>query len=338
MPRIRYNHERKFTVQTEEVIATANRILVEYEVQGFTLTLRQLYYLLVARDLFPADRRWVNVGGKWKRDPNGTINADPNYDWLGQIMSDARLAGLVDWDHMVDRTRRLRDLQHFENAGDALKKLASWYHIDFWEHQAIRPEVWVEKDALVGILEPICQELDVPFFSCRGYTSQSEMWRAGQRLKRHVDEGYTTHIIHLGDHDPSGVDMSRDIFDRIEMFMGGTEFTRIALNMDQIEEFNPPPNPAKVTDSRCAAYVEKFGDESWELDALEPKTLTALIRDKIVSLRDEGQYEKDVERKRGVYARLHKLAGTWEPVSRWMDKEDKKREKAEARRAARKKK
>ena len=163
MPRIRYNHERKFTVQTEEVIATANRILVEYEVQGFTLTLRQLYYLLVARDLFPADRRWVNVGGKWKRDPNGTINADPNYDWLGQIMSDARLAGLVDWDHMVDRTRRLRDLQHFENAGDALKKLASWYHIDFWEHQAIRPEVWVEKDALVGILEPICQELDVPF-------------------------------------------------------------------------------------------------------------------------------------------------------------------------------
>ncbi len=321
MPKIRYDFSKRFTVQTLDVIDTANAILEEYDKQGFSLTLRQLYYKFVARKLFPADRKWSNVNGKWRRDPNGTINADPNYDWLGQIMSEARMCGLVDWDFMVDRTRRVRTLQHFDGATDALKKLASWYHVDMWENQVIRPEVWVEKDAMIGILEPICQEFDVPFFSCRGYTSQSEMWRAAMRLKNHHDMGYTTHIIHFGDHDPSGVDMSRDIFDRIETFMGGTEFTRVALTMDQVREYNPPPDPAKITDSRCKAYIEKYGHQSWELDALEPVTLHQLVRDSVTALLDQKTWDDDVGRKNEVKDRLTKLSTQWPDVSKWMDKE-----------------
>lgn len=330
MPKICYDPERKFTAQIERMIQKANSILEEYERQGFTLTLRQLYYQLIARDLFPNDRKFAREGGKWVRHPNGTKNAEPNYDWLGAMMSDARLAGLVDWDYMVDRTRHLRDLQHFDSAQDAVNKLAQWYHVDMWENQDTRPEVWVEKDALVGVIEPICNELDVPYFSCRGYTSQSEMWRAAMRLKRHQELGYNTHIIHLGDHDPSGVDMSRDIFDRVEMFMGGTEFTRIALTMEQVEQYNPPPNPAKVLDSRCKAYVEQFGDECWELDALQPETLTALIRAKVDEFRDTTQWAEDTDRKQYTKAKLVGMATHWPGVVKWLDREEAKRAKKDA--------
>lgn len=336
MPKICYDRKKKFTAQTEHTIWVANGILEEYAAQGFSLTLRQLYYKFVARDLFPRERRFVAVGGgKWRQDPSGTINAEPNYDWLGQIMNDARMAGLVDWEYMVDRTRHLRDLQHFDGANDALQKLASWYHIDMWENQETRPEVWIEKDALVGVVGPICEELDVPYFSCRGYTSQSEMWRAAMRLQNHHDGGYNTHIIHLGDHDPSGCDMSRDIFDRVETFMGGTGFTRIALTMEQVRTHKPPPNPAKVTDSRCKAYVEKYGNESWELDALEPVTLAELIRDKVETMCNPTQWNKDLERKQEIKGRLVRLSKGWPGVLAWMDKEAIKQEKAAKRKAAR---
>jgi len=293
------------------MIDIANAVLEEYQRQGFELTLRQLYYQFVARNLFPENRKWVQENGRWVRGEDGTKNSDPNYGWLGQIVNDARLAGLIDWNHLVDRRRYLRTITHFDDAQDALVQLARWYHVDMWERQKVRPEVWVEKDALVGVVAKSCEPLDVPYFSCRGYTSQSEMWRAAQRLLHWHNAGYDTLIIHLGDHDPSGIDMSRDIFDRIEMFMGGTEFTRIALNMDQVERYKPPPNPAKVTDSRCSAYVEEYGDESWELDALEPAVINDLITEVVEARRNDDVYEEDCARRAGVKARLTKLGAGW---------------------------
>ena len=117
------------------------------------------------------------------------------------------------------------------------------------------------------------------------------MWRAGQRLLKHRKSGQTPIIFHLGDHDPSGMDMTRDITDRLEMFTNhDLEISRRALNMDQIEEFNPPPNPAKITDSRAEAYIAQFGYESWELDALAPRTIVNLVRDAIVAIRDEDEW------------------------------------------------
>ena len=295
MPKICYISKRRFSGQWLEMIRTVNIVLEEYGAQGYELTLRQLYYQLVARDLFPDTEKWSFSNGRWVRSSEGTKNADPNYGWLGRIVNDGRLAGLIDWNYVVDRTRGLKELAHFKNAADALHQLADWYYVDMWKRQDVRLEVWIEKDALVGVIEGVCQEFDVPYFSCRGYTSQSEMWRAAMRLKTWVEAGQEVQIIHLGDHDPSGVDMSRDIFDRIKMFMGGVEVRRIALNMDQVEEFNPPPNPAKITDSRCGVYVEKYGDKSWELDALEPSVINGLIRDTILARRDSSIYEEDLE-------------------------------------------
>lgn len=294
MPKICYLPKR-FNRSSQAIIQKANLIIDEYESQGFSLTLRQLYYQFVARDIIPNSLR--------------------SYKNLGAIINDARLAGLIDWNRIQDRTRYLRGKSHWDTPGDVIASAASSYHIDMWENQEWRPEVWIEKDALVGVVEAACSMLDVPFFSCRGYTSQSEMWVAAQRLKAYEAEGKKAIIFHFGDHDPSGKDMTRDIGDRLETFMGGVELKRMALNMDQIQKFKPPPNPAKITDSRAEAYIAEFGKDSWELDALEPKVITGLIDKAIRKLIDEALWTADEERLMRERELLRKTASEWDNVA-----------------------
>lgn len=272
--KIKYKSFR-FSASSRALIDVCNRIIADYADQGFTLTLRQLYYQLVSRDFIP--------------------NSQKDYKRVGSIINDARLAGLIDWNAIEDRTRNLRSLAHWGDAADIVSAVSQQFRVDRWQEQTYRPEVWIEKDALVGVIEGVCNQYDVPFFSCRGYTSQSEMWGAGQRLIRHAENGQVPYILHFGDHDPSGKDMSRDITDRLEMFMEvpeGFEFNRLALNMEQIRKYNPPPNPAKLTDSRCTAYIAEFGSQSWELDALEPKVIASLITSQLRSLIDEEKWEE----------------------------------------------
>jgi len=273
MPLVKYEN-KNFRVDTLAIITDAIKIVEDYQQQGFSLTLRQLYYQFVARGLL--------------------ANTDKNYNKLGNIISDARRAGLIDWNAIEDRTRFLRKLSSWEKPQDILETARDSYHRDLWANQNKRLEVWIEKDALVGVIEAVCQENDIPFFSCRGYVSDSEMWAtAYRRILRYDKNGQDTIIIHLGDHDPSGIDMSRDIEDRLNLFSGyktNLEVRRIALTMEQIEEQGPPPNPAKMTDSRYAKYVSEYGDESWELDALEPQFISDLIRDEIDLEKDEERW------------------------------------------------
>lgn len=257
---IRYK-DINFNTQTLEIILAANNIIAEYMDQGYTLTLRQLYYQFVARDLIE--------------------NKQTEYKRLGSIINNGRLAGLIDWAAIEDRTRNLQRLPNWNSPSDMLTWAARDYHEDMWKNQAFRIEVWIEKDALLGMIENICDTLDVPYFSCRGYVSQSEMWVAAQRMIRYAREGKTAILLHLGDHDPSGIDMSRDIRDRLYGFDVDVEVRRIALNYDQILKYKPPPNPAKTTDSRYKRYILEYGPDSWELDALEPTVLNKLIDDRI---------------------------------------------------------
>jgi hypothetical protein len=288
MPRIAYI-EKNFTPASRAIIDTANQIIADYETQGFNLTLRQLYYQFVSRDLIP--------------------NSQREYNRLGGIINDARLAGLIDWNSITDRTRFLRALAHWDKPSDIVRGAAEQFRVDKWATQEYRPEVWIEKDALVGVIEGICQENDVPFLSCRGYTSQSEMWGAAQRLIRYVEKGQLPVILHLGDHDPSGKDMTRDIIDRLQMFVGSDiEVNRLALNMSQIEKFNPPPNPAKVTDSRSTAYIAEFGNSSWELDALDPNTIAGVIRNAIQAVRDDKKWEAAVKLEKKGRAQISGVA------------------------------
>ena len=264
MPKQKYI-DKEFRAGSLRLIEIINEVIKEYSDQGYDLTLRQVYYQLVARNYIPNNER--------------------SYKNTGNLINDARLAGLIDWNAIQDRTRNLRKNSHWSSPTDIMSSVLYSYAIDTRADQPNYIEVWVEKDALIGIVQQIASTLDVPCFSCRGYVSASEMWTAAQRFinQDHRDRRV---ILHLGDHDPSGKDMTRDIMERMELFEADVEVQRIALNWDQIDEFNPPPNPAKLSDSRAGAYIREFGYESWELDALEPRVLTQLIRNSVADLTD----------------------------------------------------
>jgi hypothetical protein len=310
MPKIKYT-SKSFQPVALAVIDQATAICEEYAAQGFSLTLRQLYYQFVARDLVP--------------------NNQQSYNRIGSIIKDARLAGEFDWDYIIDRTRNLSKRPSWASPEALIQGAAEQYLTDTWGPQKRRVEVWIEKDAAIGVIEYVCNENNVPFFSCRGYTSASEMWAAAQRIGENLRNGEQTLILHIGDHDPSGIDMTRDIEDRLRLFVTrdwinefglpygntrggirqsmreqmreqgskisdlGTPWAvkRIALTIEQIEQYAPPPNFAKTTDSRFEAYMEATGlDESWELDALDPTVMEELIQEEIDAFKDHEAFNK----------------------------------------------
>ena len=317
---------------TEDLINASAEVIDDFQSRGFDLTLRQVYYQLVARDIIP--------------------NTDKSYSRLGTALSTARMTGLISWDSIVDRTRRPRSPAHWDTPASVIQSAARSYAIDKWQGQDTYAEVWVEKDALIGIVEQACFSLDVTAFSCRGYVSSSAMWRAAMRIADEVlaedrTQKKTAIIFHLGDHDPSGIDMTRDIQDRLDLFGQGSglcredqeeypsklwdgkwttqfsvEVRRIALNMNQIRRYNPPPNPAKVSDSRSKDYIEKYGRSSWELDALDPEVLQDLIVEHILDVMDREMFDelqaKEDQQKRA----LRDAARRWSQVEEFLGGED----------------
>lgn len=289
MPRICYV-DRRFNSSSLKLIETANAIIAEYTAQGFKLTLRQLYYQFVARDII--------------------ANNMQSYKRLGSVINDARLAGLIDWDSIEDRTRNLKSLAHWDSGREILEAVSQQFRYDRWKDQPCRIEVWVEKDALTGVIEPTCNEYRVPYFACRGYSSQSETWGAGRRFLEYLQNDQRVIVLHIGDHDPSGLDMTRDNDDRLAMFSGNGDVTvkRLALNYDQVRRYKPPPNPAKLTDSRADKYIAEFGKSSWELDALDPKVIAALIKDNIESEIDFELWDQAVAAEEATRLKLLRTA------------------------------
>ena len=113
------------------------------------------------------------------------------------------------------------------------------------------------------------------------------MYESAQRFLEKAADKDECFIFYLGDHDPSGEDMVRDIRDRMELFgVGNLRVDKVALTMDQIILYNPPPNPAKTTDPRAGDYIAKHGDESWEVDALPPNVLQKIIEDSVLDVLD----------------------------------------------------
>lgn len=291
--------DKNFRRASLEIIEHARRITVAYKAKGFTLTLRQLYYQFVARGLLP--------------------NTQANYKRLGSIVNDARLAGLLDWSTIEDRGRNLESPNTWKHPTDILGAVASQYQENPWLEQEYWPEVWIEKDALVGVIEPTCDEWRVPYIACRGYMSQSEMYAAGKRLKAQANRGRIPIVFHLGDHDPSGIHMTQDIRERLELFADGPiEVRRLALNMDQVDQYNPPPNPAKDTDTRFDDYVLRFGEECWELDALDPEVIADLVKDAVTGVLDKDRWYEVIDREDQRKATLEAISDQYEDVAEYV--------------------
>lgn len=291
--------EKRFNRSSLIIIQQANQIIDEFMKDGFTLTLRQLYYQFVTLNLIE--------------------NKQSEYKRLGSIINDARLAGYIDWDAIEDRTRNVRSIGMWVNPIDVLQAVANQYRENPWLDQEYQPAVWIEKDALVGVIAGVCNKFQIPYFACRGYTSQSEVYAAGQNFAAIRESGREPIVFHLGDHDPSGLDMTRDNHDRLAMFAyDEVEVIRLALNWDQVQQYNPPPNPAKDTDARFKDYKRKYGPSSWELDSLNPRVINTLIESHLAKLIEPNAWHESITRQNNNRKSLDKLAKNWHKVETFL--------------------
>ncbi len=298
---------KRFNRKSNALLVKIEEIIQNYAADNLDLSVRQLFYRLVAANIVP--------------------NTVKQYKNLVALVNDARLAGALDWRIIVDRGRKAYREGNYDNPADCLLCAAEGYTIDKWKDQPFYVEVMVEKQALEGVLTPICEELDVTFMANKGYSSASAFYRSGKRFRsRHID-GKKLVVLYLGDHDPSGIDMTRDVEERVTLLGGDPIFVgnwkpkplpidvrRLALNMDQIKAYAPPENPARETDSRHAGYVQKFKTQSsWELDALEPRVLADLVRQAVLSVRDETLWAASLKLESEQREQLRKIAKRLQP-------------------------
>jgi len=289
------------------MITTCDSIIDEYMAAGLRLTLRQLYYQFVARDLFPEDRKWTEINKKWVRDPNGTKNAEPNYKWLSSLLSDGRMAGLIDWSAIEDRGRQPKTPNEFTNLPELIETAIRSYRLPRWEGQEYYAEIWVEKEALAGVIAPTATEFHATLMVNKGYSSQTAMYESAHRF---INSGRRPILFYIGDHDPSGEDMVRDIRERLTLFgVEDIEVQKLALNMDQVRHYNPPPNPAKINDPRATAYIREFGNSSWEVDALPPQVLNDLIREAFEGIIDSDLMDTIKRKEEADKRKLRSVTG-----------------------------
>ena len=325
----------KLSKENRKKLDYINEIIEEYQNDGYVLTLRQLYYQLVSRDIIP--------------------NNVSEYGKLSTILKEGRMAGIVDWDAIEDRLRQPYTPSAFDSPKNILDACIQQYMLHRQEGQDTYLEVWVEKDALSGVLKRVTSKYHVPILVNRGYSSASAMYDSYERFFKAIKNGQKVKILYLGDHDPSGEDMIRDIYDRSLEFLKGSEEVRnymyfnddnqdcyhrlskymdekgldeefslecvkddlvsniqfevtpIALTKAQIRQYNPPPNPAKITDPRAKAYIERHGAVSWEVDALKPEVLHKLLEDNILANIDLEKYEEILDKEKEGITKLKAL-------------------------------
>ena len=276
---------------TKVKVVQANDIINEYLEAGLRLTLRQLYYQFVSRDLIPNNER--------------------SYKNLGSVISKARLAGLLDWDAIEDRGREPDIPSEWNDVRELVDSALRSYRLPRWEEQPYYAELWVEKEALAGVLEPMASKYHVTLMVNKGYSSQSAMYESAQRIIARGSEAEDIFIYYLGDHDPSGEDMVRDVQDRLNMFTFNSLpicVKKIAITTEQVEEHQPPPNPTKLTDSRAQAYIEKHGHECWEVDALEPALLQSIVSEEFDEIVDTDLMDAIKEREENDKQQLRDAA------------------------------
>lgn len=290
------NFRKESLARIDQMVA----IVDEYEAQGLRLTARQLYYQFVSRDFIP--------------------NTQRSYKNLTALLADARYAGLIDWDSIEDRGREPTTWSQYDNISECVDSAVRHFRLPRWREQPHYVELWVEKQALAGVLEPLAAEFHVTLMVNKGYSSASAMYEAAQRFRGRCDEGEDFDdapqpiLFYLGDHDPSGEDMVRDIDDRLTEFgVANLDVRKLALTMAQVKKYRPPPNPAKTTDSRFEGYAAKHGDESWEVDALPPNVLQQIIRTEFEGVIDRGKMRVVVDEenaaKKKLQAALKKIDG-----------------------------
>jgi hypothetical protein len=184
-----------------------------------------------------------------------------------------RRSGELPYGWLADNTRWQRKPRTFDSVEEALQETARLYRKALWSDAECYVEIWLEKDALAGVIWPVTSEYDVPLMVARGYASLSFLHDAAEAIG---DLDVPTFIYHLGDFDPSGVNAGEKIEETLREMAPAAEITfeRIAVMPAQIRTWNLPTRPTKRSDSRSKG----FGEISVELDAIAPDQLRGLVR------------------------------------------------------------
>lgn len=273
--KLAFRNPKSMRFDTKALLTQILLVVEDYQKQGYRLTLRQLYYQLVVKNIFS--------------------NQQKNYAKLSQLLGEARMTGLCDWDVIEDRIRVPKFPNEWIGIPDAMETIINVYRRQRWDDQAEYVEVWIEKDALSGVLLPITNEYHVHLLVNRGYSSISAMHDSAIRFRRAEKNEKQCYLLYIGDLDPSGEDMVRDIDNRLKEFFASVTVEKIALNREQVDEYQLPSNPAKISDPRAQRYIEENGSESWEVDALPPNVLDALLRSKLDEHIDMDLYNLVIE-------------------------------------------
>lgn len=281
--------------KTLDLLKNLESVILDYKERGFyPLSLRQIYYQAVARGYIP--------------------NSEKSYNNMGYIVRQAREAGLWDWDAIEDRNRNLIENAHYGDPRERILYAAHNYAIDKRETQPVYIECWVEKAALIGVLEPVASKYDVPCFACRGFVSSTANHLAAERFKAQAHRQRRI-IIYAGDYDPCGFSIHESVSDRQKMFGADVELIRIGLNKEQIEKYNPPPAPVKEKDTRAKGFIAERGESVWELDALDPAIIASLYEQQIEALTDFSLMQAAEQREEYERRQLFTLYRNWNSIA-----------------------
>jgi hypothetical protein len=263
----------KRTRRTKAEIEALDAALMEIVFTFSPVTVRQVFYQAVNRGLVPKDEA-------------------KGYRVVQRRLVALRASGGIPHGHIVDGTRYVHGSNRYANLEEFAAYAAGLYRKDYWDDSEVRVEVWLEKDALKGVLIPtVVQECGLGLYVTRGFASVTYLQEAAEMIE---DDGRETYVYILTDFDPSGVVIAEKVEEELTKRAPLSDITveRLAVNREQIERWNLPTRPTKSSDTRARAFRRRYGTDSVELDAIPPDEMRNLVRDAIDSHMEPWRLEQ----------------------------------------------
>ena len=246
-------------------------LILDWARQHRPVTVRQIFYRLSTLEAVDKSER--------------------GYKAVGRLCTQMRLDGEIPFSYFADNTRWMRRPRTYNTIEEALELTAQTYRKSLWQNQTAAAEIWLEKEALAGVIYPVTSLWDVPLMVVKGYPSVTFLHTAASQMKNdYFHHNRITKIFYLGDRDPSGLDIFRNITERIPEFAQNTPivFQHVAVTPAQVRQWQLPSRPTKKKDSRAKV----FEGESVELDAIQPSDLRQLVTDCIEKVIDSSQLQQ----------------------------------------------
>src|SRR5215211_5894961 len=263
----------KRTRRTKAEIEALDVALVEIVEQFRPVTVRQVFYQAVNRSLVP------------KHETNG-------YRVVQRRLVTLRESGEIPYDYIVDGTRYVHGHQRYNDLDEFTTYAAGLYRKDYWANSEVNVELWLEKDALKGVLSPtVVNECGLNLYVTRGFASITYLQEAAEEIE---DDGRPTYVYVLTDFDPSGVSIAEKVEEELTERAPFAEIKveRLAVNREQIERWNLPTRPTKASDTRASKFRRIHGTDSVELDAIPPDELQQLVKNAIDSHMEAWQLQQ----------------------------------------------